>query len=172
LSAASHTRVLAVGSPHGDDRAGWEVVGRLRREVPGVDAAAIRDPVSVLHHLAGCTGLVVVDACRSGAPPGTVRRLAWPDAGLDGRGGHSTHGLGLAGALDLAAVLGRLPPRVILFGVEAQGCEPGAEISPPVRAALPGLYRRVLAEVRAAGPMVSELSQASGVFPAADGGLP
>jgi hydrogenase maturation protease len=147
LSAAGHTRVLAVGSPHGDDRVGWEVVERLRRLAPGVDAVVLHDPVSVVHHLDGCACLVVVDASHSGAPPGTVRRLAWPEAFLEREDGVSTHGFGVGSALALAETLGRLPPRVVLLGVEVQACEPGAEISAPVRAALPALCRKVRAEV-------------------------
>jgi hydrogenase maturation protease len=140
-----------VGSPHGDDRAGWEVVERLRRFTPRVDARILYQPSSLIHHLDGCECLVVVDACRSGAKPGTVRRRTWPDPDLEKQDGPSTHGFGIADALALAEVLGRLPPRVVLVGIEVQACEPGGEISPPVRAALPELYQRVLAEIRHTG---------------------
>jgi hydrogenase maturation protease len=141
------TRVLAVGSPHGDDRAGWEVVERLRREVPGLYAVKLHDPVSLLYQLAGCGCLVLIDACRSGAEPGTVRRLTWPAPFLERREGASTHVLGLANALALAEALGRLPPRVVLLCVEAGPCEPGGALSPAVRGALPELCRQVMAEV-------------------------
>jgi hydrogenase maturation protease len=147
MSATSGTRILAVGSPHGDDRAGWEVVERLRREAPGLDAAVLHDPVGLLDYLEGCTRLVLMDACQSGAEPGTIRRLTWPAAELKQTDGASTHGLGVVNALALAEALGRLPPRVILFCIEAWGCEPGAALSPSVRDALPKLYQRVLAEI-------------------------
>ncbi len=143
-------RVVAVGSPNGDDRVGWEVVERLRQELAlaGVQTMVLRDPVSLVHHLEGCAGVILVDACRSGAEAGTIFRLTWPACELDTTGGPSTHGFGVAGALALAEALGRLPPQVVLLGVEAQACEPSGDLSAPVRGALPELCRQVLAEVR------------------------
>jgi hydrogenase maturation protease len=140
--------VLAIGSPHGDDQVSWHVVDRLgRNPLPGLHTAALNDPVGVLDYLEGCERLVLVDACRSGAEPGTVIRLVWPDARLQERESASTHGFGVVKVLELAAVLGDLPSHVVLIGVEALTCAPGAEISPPVRRALPRLYRQLLTEV-------------------------
>jgi hypothetical protein len=51
--------------------------------------------------------------------------------------------------LELADRLHRLPPSVVLIAIEAEACNPTAEISPSVRRALPKLYRQVLAEARA-----------------------
>jgi hydrogenase maturation protease len=149
---AGAVRVLAVGSPHGDDQVGWEALRQLRRQLPaGVVAAAVADPLGVLDWLDGCACLVLVDACHSGAPPGTVVRLAWPDDRLAGRANPSSHGFGVAEVLALAEALGRLPPRVVLMGVDAAACQPGAALSPPVRAALAELTRRVLEEVGCRG---------------------
>jgi len=146
---AGAVRVLAVGSPHGDDRVGWEIVERLQQEVPpGVEVALLPEPVALLEQLEGCACLVLVDACRGGGAPGTVIRLTWPDRRLAGGAGPSTHGLGVGTTLDLAEALGRLPPRVVLIGVEAGECTPGAALSPPVRAALPELHRSALEEAR------------------------
>jgi hydrogenase maturation protease len=141
-------RVLAIGSPHGDDRVGCELLDRLRQQLPaGVEAETLAEPLALLEHLDGCSRLVVVDACRTGATPGTVIRLAWPDCGLSQDAGASTHGFGVAAALGLAQALGKLPPRVVLIGVEVEACGPGATLSPAVRAALPELCRRVLEEI-------------------------
>ncbi len=48
-----------------------------------------------------------------------------------------THGFGLAGAIELARALDRLPARLVVVGVEAVGFEHGAPLSGPVRAAIP-----------------------------------
>jgi hypothetical protein len=45
-------------------------------------------------------------------------RFEWPDARISARHGHSTHGIGLAGTLQLAHRLGRLPDCVEVFGIE------------------------------------------------------
>jgi hydrogenase maturation protease len=138
-------RVVALGSPHGDDRAGWEVAERLRQQrPPGVEVAIVTEPLRLVEQLGGCACLVVVDACRSGGVPGTVVRLCWPDDRLAGGARASTHGFGVADALALANALGRLPPRVVLIGIDVGDCEPGAELSAAVQAALPELHRQVL----------------------------
>jgi hydrogenase maturation protease len=140
-------RVVAVGSPHGDDQAGWQLIERLRQEeVPGLEAACVPEPLGLLDHLEGCEALVLVDACRSGAAPGTIVRLDWPDPRLEACGSASTHGFGVARVLALAATLGRLPSRVVILGIEADACRPGAEISPAVTDALESLQRLVLRE--------------------------
>lgn len=141
------TRVLAVGSPHGDDQAGWRIVERLAREAPDIEAVALKAPADLLERVQDCSTLIVVDACRSGAEPGTIFRAGWPGDWADDWAGLSSHGLGVAEALALAGSLGRLPKRVVLLGVEIQQCSPDAGLSRAVRAALPELYRRVLAEV-------------------------
>jgi hydrogenase maturation protease len=162
-SAPPPVYVVAVGSPHGDDRAGWEVVERLRREgVPGVKAVLLREPLDLLDELEGCRALVLVDACRSGAEPGAVVCLDGVLACFDGADGRSSHGLGVAEALALAAALGRLPRSVTLVGVEAQTDRPGDDLSRPVRRALDEVYRQVLAAVRTCrermGPAATEVA--------------
>jgi hydrogenase maturation protease len=125
-----------------------------RKRWPGIMAAAVSEAVRLLDHLEGCETLLVVDACRSGAPAGTIHRVAWPDPRLQELDNVSSHGLGVRRALELAAALGRLPPQVVLIGVEAQACSPTAQMSLPVRRALPELYRWVFAEVRRQGTAI------------------
>jgi hydrogenase maturation protease len=141
--------VIAVGSPHGDDQAGWTVVERLKRDrIPGVKAMVLRDPLDLLIKLRSCRVLILVDACRTGAEPGTVVCLDPRRVPLRPGNGHSSHGLGLVRALALAEALGKLPERVLFIGVEAQAVGPGEGLSEPVQKALDELYRQVLAAVR------------------------
>ncbi len=143
-------RIVAVGSSHGDDQVAWKVVERLLlKPVPGVAAIAVREPFGVLNYLEGCQALVIVDACRSGAQPGNVVRLVWPECPHSIHRGCSTHGFGVVAVLELAGRLYRLPPAVTLIGIEIETCLPAAGLSPTMRYALPKLYRRVLAEARA-----------------------
>jgi hydrogenase maturation protease len=148
--------IVGVGSPHGDDQIGWRVIERLQRKpLPGILAAAVSEAVRVLDHLEGCTTLVLVDACRSGARAGTIHRLVWPDPRLQGQDNVSTHGYGVMQALELGAAVDRLPLHVVLIGVEAQACSATDQMSLPVQRALPKLYRQVLAEVRRQGIAIS-----------------
>jgi hydrogenase maturation protease len=49
--------------------------------------------------------------------------------------GVSSHHLGLAEALELARAVGRLPRRVVVYGIEGARFEAGDELSPSVAAA-------------------------------------
>ncbi len=148
--------ILAVGSAQGDDRLGWEVVEKIRcQHWPGVQARAVAAPSRLLDYLDDCQTLVVVDACRSGAAPGTMFRCAWPAPPVTTPGSPSSHGFDVVEALRLADTLGRLPPRVILVGMEVESCRPEEELSPAVRQALPQLMSLIRQEIdRLAAPEV------------------
>jgi hydrogenase maturation protease len=142
-------RIVAVGSSHGDDQAGWRALDRLRREnLPGVEMTAALVPLDVLDHLQGCRALVLIDACRGESRPGSIVRLRWPLPTPDDSQGASSHGFGVVATLALAESLGMTLPPITLLGVEVGTCEPAAEMSPVVRDALPELCRCALNEVR------------------------
>ena len=147
-TAGRSARVVGLGTPFGDDRCGWEVVSRLRNALPvGTRADATPDPLAVLDTEPEDELLIVVDACHGAGPEGSVHRFEWPDPRLTADGGVSSHGVRLAAALELAGVLGRLPPRVVVFAVEGHAAEPGAGLGRAVEAALPEVVARVLAEL-------------------------
>jgi hydrogenase maturation protease len=81
--------------------------------------------------------VMVVDAMSSGSPAGTVRRLDASREPLRAelfRG--STHGLGLAEAVELARSLGQLPPSLVIFGIEGEDFGLGTRLSYPVECAV------------------------------------
>jgi hydrogenase maturation protease len=81
--------------------------------------------------------VVVVDAMASGSPTGTVRRLDASRGPLMAeffRG--SSHGLGLAEAVELARALGQLPPSLVIFGIEGSDFGLGTRLSYPVECAV------------------------------------
>lgn len=137
-------RLLGVGSPRGDDRAGWWFVEALSRDpVPGVEALAIADPIRLLDHLEGVETLIVADACRSGRVPGSIVVRDWPAEDVSRDASSSSHGLGVANVLALADAMGRLPPSVILIAVEAGSCGVGEDLTPDVARALTTALPRV-----------------------------
>jgi hydrogenase maturation protease len=143
--------VIGVGNPErGDDAAGPAVARRLRGLAPG-DVTIVEhdgEPARFLAEIADVASVFAVDACVSGAPPGTIRcfdALAAPLPDL--RSGWSTHGFGLATAIELARSLGQLPPRIVIFTIEGQLFESGGPLSPPVAAAVDQVARKVLAEI-------------------------
>jgi hydrogenase maturation protease len=123
------TVVAGVGSPFGDDQAGWRLVEMLERR-PNVPARLVKvgEGTKLLDTLDDCSKLVIVDACRGVCRVGAVTRLKWPDSRIAKRHSHSTHGVGVSDALRLAERLGRLLRDVVIYGIEVGDCNPGHEI--------------------------------------------
>jgi hydrogenase maturation protease len=139
--------VIGLGSEHGSDRVGWEVVARLKELcISQLCLRATSDPLSILDVPPECKLLIVVDASTGGGSPGTVQRFVWPDSRLLETGGVSSHGLGLVSAVRLAETLGKIPSRVIVFAIEADSGEPGSKLDPAVEAAIPKVAAMILAE--------------------------
>lgn len=143
------SQVLAIGSPHGDDQVAWRLVERLGMR-PSINAhvVALSDPWRLHDHLEGCDRLIVVDACAGLDNPGTISRLEWPDARIQQQHSHSTHGIGVADALQLAEKLELLPSKVILFGVELADCQPVGSLSEAAEVALSELEEMILLEIQ------------------------
>jgi hydrogenase maturation protease len=157
--ANPRSRVVGLGSPFGDDRAGWEAVALLREALPpGARAEVASDPLAVLDKPPGCEILVVIDACRGAGPPGSVHRFGWPDPRLGAAGAVSSHGVGLAAALELAGTMGRLPARVVVFAVEGASEVLSDGLSRAAAAAIPEVAARVLAELGGAEGMSDAVS--------------
>jgi hydrogenase maturation protease len=148
--------VIGLGSDlRGDDSAGLEVARRLRGALPPsvVVMESSGDPAALVEAWSGAALAIVVDAVRSGAPPGTVHLPAEPPA--LSRQPSGSHALGLADAVELGRALGRLPDELVVVGIEGGDFTPGAPMTPPVLAAVRrtarGLRERLSRE-RPAGP--------------------
>jgi hydrogenase maturation protease len=135
--------IAGVGNDwRGDDAAGLIAARRLRELLPGVRVVEVGgDASALLDAWTGAELAIVIDAVRSGAPPGTIHRLdGGPPAAM--RLG-STHAIGLAEAIALGRALGRLPARLELYGIEAASFETGAGLSPEVARAVEALCERL-----------------------------
>jgi hydrogenase maturation protease len=146
--------VVGLGSlDRGDDALGPEVARAVaERGLPGVRVLEHEDPTGLLDLWSGHDSVVVVDAVRSGGPAGTIHQLEtgagaprMPERAWSGTGRGGTHAFGLAAAVELARALHRLPPRLVVIGVEAASFEYGARLTAPVAAAVPVAAARVLA---------------------------
>jgi hydrogenase maturation protease len=90
------------------------------------------EPAGLLERWDGARIAVVVDAVRTGAPPGTVHRVAVGDAAQAAAASSSSHGLGLGDAVELARALGRMPPALVIYGIEPGDAGAGRGLSGPV----------------------------------------
>jgi hydrogenase maturation protease len=140
-------RVIGVGNPmREDDAAGLETVRQLVEHARrGVDARACRpDPGELIEAMLGAADVIVVDAMNAGTDPGTVVRIDASDTAVPAelfRG--STHGLGVAEAVELARTLGVLPRRVAIYGIEGRAYRVGRPLSRDVAFAVAQVVERI-----------------------------
>lgn len=140
-------RVIGVGNPdREDDAAGIEAVRRLaahgRPEVEPRECRA--DPADLLAAMVGADDVIVVDAMAAGTDPGTVVRIDASETPVPAelfRG--STHGLGVAEAVELARNLGVLPRHVVIYGIEGRGYRVGRPLSRDVAFAVAQVVDRI-----------------------------
>lgn len=141
--------VIGVGNElRGDDAAGPVLMRHLREA--GLRVETCGGGADLLDLWQGARAAIVVDAVTTGAPAGTIHRFELGAQPLHlSTTPTGTHALGLGDALELGRALGRLPPRVIVYGIEAATFGLGEPMSQRVSGALPLAARRVRDEVAA-----------------------
>ncbi len=145
---------LVIGIGHRlrqDDAIGPMVIDRLRATEPGgrMDLLELSgEGAALIEAWDGREAVVVIDAMRSGRPPGALVRL---DAVVEPCPAdtfrHSSHQFGLAAAIEMARVLGRLPRRLTVVGVEGERFGFGDGLTPAVADALKEAMALVCAAV-------------------------
>ena len=145
-------RIIGYGNvERGDDGVGIIAAERLRDL--GFDSVKCTgDGLELLEAWRGQRDVIIIDTVVTGAPAGTLHR--WDDcqslpASVTPT---STHGLGLAQAIDLAGTLDLLPARVSVWGVEGKNFAAGSALSPEVESAISELVELVAAEISRPSP--------------------
>ncbi len=149
--------VLGLGqSLRGDDAAGLEAV-RLWQQTYATTAQkanvllAELPGLGLLDLLDGMDAAILVDAVHGSATPGTLHRIAPEKLESFTPGSASAHGWGVAETLHLGRML--YPEldsfRIALIGIEAGSMELGAELSQPVKLALPKAAALIEGEIQA-----------------------
>lgn len=164
VTCCKPVRVIALGSPNGDDRLAWAVVDRLR-QLPEFDQV-LSDRVSLVEcdrpgailveHLAAEGFALIVDALVDGGPPGRIlrvdslRRIPLSDTA-------GSHGFGLADSLRLAEMLGCLRAPWLLLGITIEPPTVAAPadqpLSPAVADAIETLARMIAMELSVEIPL-------------------
>lgn len=134
--------ILGVGNPdRGDDGAGIHAARLLRGQQR---VKEVRDCSTLLDLWEDETDVTVIDAMYSGAEPGTISRYDGMRDPLPLRGFSSTHSFGLAESVELGRVLGRLPRRLTIYGIEGSSFGHGEALSPRVQEAVETLAAKLV----------------------------
>jgi hydrogenase maturation protease len=151
MNAPAKYVVLGLGNTlHSDDGAGPKAIERLKRDQRVPEEVALIEGgtlgLELLTYVWDCSHLLVLDAIDTGQPPGTLVRMSGQELdALPGKG--SVHQLGVADLLVALRVLAKQPPTVVLLGVQPATTEWGAELSPPVEAAMSALLEAAVTEL-------------------------
>ena len=147
--------VIGVGNPwRRDDGAGWSVADMARTRLGPAVAVVHSDgePARLIDAWADADLAIVVDAVRTGATPGSIHRLDDGDiAGPVSRSAGS-HALGVAEAVRLGAAVGRLPQRLLVFGIEVADTGAGRGLSVDVGRGVQAVAQAIQRAVGPSGP--------------------
>ncbi|WP_018994474.1 hydrogenase maturation protease [Thioalkalivibrio sp. ALJ2] len=142
--------VIGIGNPwRGDDGIGHAVVDALV-DTPGLATAKSHgEPAELMALWQGHDPVILVDAIVTGAAPGTLHRLDAREP-LPRGARYSSHGIGLAEAVELARSLGELPDTLIVHGIEPTCLKDAADLSHEVRESIASAVSRITDDLAAA----------------------
>jgi len=159
-SGAPTALIIGIGNAsRGDDAAGLIAARRIQEALLALPDPPDPGRVAVLEQDGEGTALmalwesqgtvILIDAARSGAAAGSIHRFDARSRPLPaGFRGCSTHAFGVAEAVELARALDRLPPRLIVYGIEGRSFSVGAPPSEAVESAARAVADLVLRDLR------------------------
>jgi len=144
--------VIGIGNPLlGDDGFGIEVAKALRKLNLGSRVLVFERhtmDISVLESAKGASKLVIVDAVKSGRPPGSVLKFIAGAPRSPVLRVPMSHEQDLQDILALAREIGMRLPATVVVGIEPADCTAGNGLSAEVRGALPHALEEVKDEVK------------------------
>ncbi len=147
------TLILGIGNTLlSDEGAGVHLVQQLGRRQPPLPGVTLLDGGTLSFTLADAIAshafLIVADAARMGAAPGTISLFEGDELErhlASARG--SVHEVGLQDLLDISRLSGHFPRRRALIGIEPESLDWGEQPSPAVAESLPEAATQVAALV-------------------------
>ena len=147
--------IIGIGNrDRGDDAVGPLLAEKLAKDTGlkklGVEVVIHSgEGASLMELWRGAGKTVIIDAMKSGAALGKVRRFDAADEILTGGTfRYSSHLFSLAEAVEMARQLKRLPEQLIVYGIEGREFSFGAALSLKVKAALAGVAAKVCGEFK------------------------
>lgn len=118
-------KVLGIGSPFGDDQAGWKVIEILKQQIalPAHIAQYLmieshdRPGIRLIELMCKADTVFLIDAIKSNKGIGTIHQFKKTDI-FESENKFSTHGIGVLQALQLGCALNALPRNILFYGIE------------------------------------------------------
>lgn len=157
---ASGVLVIGVGNDfRRDDGAGVEVIRRLEElHLPGVQVEEQSgEGVALMSAWEGRENVILIDAVSSGASPGVIHFLNPSEKELPSEFFHySTHAFSVAEAVEMARVLGKLPPALRIYGIEGQDFGMGQGLSYEIESAVEEVVEMIQVSVGTEGSLCGD----------------
>lgn len=138
-----------------DEGVGLHVLRRLETELELPEGLELLDGgtsgMDLLNDLIDRDAVIVIDAIKSAAAPGTVVRLADDEVPAFFQTRFSPHQIGLVDVLAALELMEAKPREVILIGIVPEDLELGLELSPRVAEGAARAFEMALRELRRLG---------------------
>lgn len=145
--------LVGIGNEYrGDDAAGLLIARKLREQLPHALEVIEQsgEGAALLESWENAESVILVDAVQSGAAAGTIHRFEAHAQALPSNFFHySTHAFSVAEAVELARALNRLPPLLVVYGIEGKNFAHGAPLSSEVESAIAEAVVRIQHEAEA-----------------------
>lgn len=152
-NASPNILVLGIGNlVMSDDGVGVRIVQRLQREyyfsgnVQVIDGGTLG--LDLLPMLEDKSHLIIIDAVETGEKPGTCITLNDDEIPVALETKVSPHQMGVKDLLSVSRLLGHIPERMILFGIQPECIELGEHLSPAVAAQVDTLVECVVNQLK------------------------
>ena len=144
------TMIIGVGNSYRSDDGVGLIIARQLKQSLGDGVTVLEqsgEGATLLESWRDAQSVIIIDAAKSGAAAGTIHRFDASQKSLPGGFlNYSTHAFAVAEAIELARALGRLPPRVVVYGIEGKCFTAGTDLSEEVRSAACEAVKRIQAE--------------------------
>ena len=139
-ATTEHSTPLLIGvgnAMRSDDGVGIYVARQIAAaQHDGRIVEASGEGAALMEAWRGADHVIIVDAVRSGATPGTIHRLDAAAGSLPSEFfNYSTHAFSVAEAVELARVLGGLPEHLLIVGIEGAQFDYGTSLTPAIQEA-------------------------------------
>lgn len=132
--------IIGIGNEFRSDDAAGILVARRLREIlgDGVDVRELSGEGGEIIELLGTAkSVIIIDAVSSDSEAGTVHYFDGHQQEIPSEFfNYSTHDFSLAEAVEMARVLGQLPPKCVIYGIEGDNFGFGQSLTPSTKAAI------------------------------------